>query len=216
LIRIVCAGKAVGGAGTVALAVGEVSRVALGDAVALDVSEGVAFVVVVVDAVGDGAALSVIVAVTVEAAVGVADAVDEGSAVAVQVAVSVESVDGVDVLASVGTGVSLSGVGVALLPPPGVNGVSSGGKGVDVTLTSGAGVTAVDLGTAVGVALAAGVGVSIGACASAVNPTSELETMLMTRPAASSPLAGRQRRCRWVILFPLGPAMYRNKATIRQ
>jgi hypothetical protein len=162
-----------------------------------------------VDAVGDGAALSVIVAVTVEAAVGVADAVDEGSAVAVQVAVSVESVDGVDVLASVGTGVSLGGVGVALLPPP-------GGKGVDVTLTSGAGVTAVDLGTAVGVALAAGVGVSIGACASAVNPTSELETMLMTRPAASSPLAGRQRRCRWVILFPLGPAMYRNKATIRQ
>ena len=198
MIRIVCAGKAVGGAGTVALAVGEVSRVALGDAVALDVSEGVAFVVVVVDAVGDGAALSVIVAVTVEAAVGVADAVDEGSAVAVQVAVSVESVDGVDVLASVGTGVSL------------------GGKGVDVTLTSGAGVTAVDLGTAVGVALAAGVGESIVACARDVNPTSELETMLMTRPATSSPLAGRQRRCRWVILFPLGPAMYRNKATIRQ
>ncbi len=156
-----------------------------------------------VDAVGDGAALSVIVAVTVEAAVGVADAVDEGSAVAVQVAGSVESVDGVDVLASVGTGVSLSSVGVALLPPSGVNGVSSGGKGVDVTLASGTGVTAVDLGTAVGVALAAGVGVSIGACASAVNPTSELETMLMTRPAASNPLAGKQRRCRWVI-FPPG------------
>jgi len=133
----------------------------------------------------------------------VADAVDEGSAVAVQVAGSVESVDGVDVLASVGTGVSLSSVGVALLPPSGVNGVSSGGKGVDVTLASGTGVTAVDLGTAVGVALAAGVGVSIGACASAVNPTSELETMLMTRPAASNPLAGKQRRCRWVI-FPPG------------
>jgi hypothetical protein len=178
--------------------------------VAVDaVVDGVALsvvAVVVVDAVGEGIALSVVVAVTVEVGVEVADADGEGNAVAVQVAGSVEVVNGVDVLASEDAGVSLGGSGVAVQL---MVGVSLGTRGVEVPLGIGVGVTAADAGAAVlpavgaGVALALGEGVSAGA--RVVNPTSALETVLITKPATNSPLTGKKRRCCWVMLSPWDP-----------